>query len=182
MNHRGCTMTDMTWYNIMSGLDDAELVVLSGVGKSMDVATRGASLLISAGVPAIAIHATDLLHGPATVFKTRRVAVIFISHSGETDEVIRALRHLEGVTDQRICITSGCYSALARMSEHKMTYTMTLGTDSDSGPFNNLPTASAECQQRWVDAIANHFAVQNMHHLKFGHPAGEIGKRYDVVE
>jgi D-arabinose 5-phosphate isomerase GutQ len=101
-----------------------------------------------------------------------------LSNSGKTQEVIDAGSHVEEAAHFLLAITMDGYSDIAQMADRCMLYPI----PQDSGPFGRLPTESSECQQRWIDAIANHFAVQNKHNLKFGHPGGQIGKHYDTTD
>ena len=61
-------------------------VIITGVGKSGNVATKIAATLSSTGTPSIYLHAADATHGDLGMVETNDV-VIAISKSGNSQEI-----------------------------------------------------------------------------------------------
>src|SRR5512132_107473 len=69
-------------------------VVLLGVGKSGIIAQKIAATMTSSGTAAVYLHPSDALHGGLGIVNASD-AVLMLSNSGETDEVIAMLPHLK---------------------------------------------------------------------------------------
>jgi arabinose-5-phosphate isomerase len=65
-------------------------IVVTGMGKSGIVCRKIAATLSSTGSPAVFLHAAEAAHGDAGVF-VKGDTVVALSHSGETEEVLRLL-------------------------------------------------------------------------------------------
>ncbi|KAI8872264.1 SIS domain-containing protein [Ramicandelaber brevisporus] len=63
-------------------------IVFSAVGKSGHIATKIAATLSSLGCPAIFVHATEMLHGDMGRIVPGQDALVLLSQSGETAEVV----------------------------------------------------------------------------------------------
>ena len=61
-------------------------VIVTGIGKSANIATKIVATLNSTGTPAIFMHAADAIHGDLGNVQTEDV-VICISKSGNTPEI-----------------------------------------------------------------------------------------------
>src|SRR5215470_18103616 len=75
------------------------LVVVTGMGKSGIVARKIAATLNSTGTPSLYLHPAEALHGDLGML-VRGDAVLALSASGETDEILRLL-----ATIKRLCVT-----------------------------------------------------------------------------
>ena len=157
---------------------DAPMTVLTGVGKSYIVAQLGASLLQSVSVPAVAVHATDLLHGSLGLL-ARGGNLIAVSHSGRTAEVLAALSSVHrdsvgGVFVRRIMITGGDVPS-ARIADETFGYDI----DRDGSIHGTIPTKSVAAQLHiindWVEDIANLNTTDMLHR---NHPAGDLAGVY----
>ena len=65
-------------------------VVVSGMGKSGLIGQKIAATLASTGTPAFFLHPAEGIHGDLGML-ARRDALIAISNSGETEEVLKLL-------------------------------------------------------------------------------------------
>ena len=88
-------------------------VVVTGVGKSGIVGHKTAATLASTGTPAVFLNAAEALHGDMGVVCPGDV-VLMISHSGETDELLRMLPSMRkigvrsiGILGKPECTLSG---------------------------------------------------------------------------
>src|SRR5574344_21849 len=61
-------------------------VVVTGIGKSANIATKIVSTLNSTGSPAIFMHAADAIHGDLGIIQPEDI-IICISKSGNTPEI-----------------------------------------------------------------------------------------------
>lgn len=159
-------------------------VVLTGVGKSFDVARLGASLFQSVGMTAIAISATDLLHGGFGVFPANsRSTLVMITHSGRTAEVLEVARHARElrVSSRReietVMITGRMASNLvAPHADHVLRYICPV----DGSRHGTIPSVSTTAQLAWLNLIACCEAdVQSRDELALNHPAGNLASVYE---
>jgi len=75
-------------------LDCQGRVVVTGMGKSGHIAGKIAATLASTGTPAFFLHPAEAGHGDLGMI-TRTDAVLALSNSGETPELILLLPHLK---------------------------------------------------------------------------------------
>ena len=158
-------------------------IVLTGVGKSYEVARLGASLLQTVSLPAQAIHATDLLHGGFGIFTPGRTAtLVLLSNSGQTREVLDVVDHVRqlrvhGRIIQLVAITSSnSANALAQRVNHVLSY----DCPTDGSRHGTIPTVSTTAQLAWLNVIACAEAnLQTVETLALAHPAGNLATVYE---
>ena len=150
-------------------------VVITGMGKSANIAQKIVATLNSTGTPAIFMHAADAIHGDLGNVQKEDV-VICISKSGDTPEIVALLPLVKHLGNQLIAITGNIESTLGKQAD------LVLNTyvEKEACPNNLAPTTSTTAQLAMGDALAvcllkmrgfdsNDFA-------KF-HPGGALGKR-----
>src|SRR5262249_54962811 len=71
-------------------------VIATGMGKSGIIARKIAATLSSTGTPAYFLHPAEAIHGDLGVIRADDV-IIALSHSGETDELIRLLEAIKRI-------------------------------------------------------------------------------------
>lgn len=164
------------FYNALA--DCKGSLVFSGVGKSSLIAKRFVQMLLSIGVKARFLNATDALHGDLGAVDTNDI-FIALSKSGETDELIALLPYIKGRVEK--CLSMVCYaeSQLERLSD----LTLTLPLNEELCPFNLAPTTSSSLQMLAADVLI--VALMERRSLTKdvyaeNHPAGLIGKRLCV--
>src|SRR3981081_533455 len=86
---------------------------LPGRGKSGHVAGKIAATLASTGTPAFFLHPAEAGHGDLGMI-TRVDAVLALSNSGETPELVLLLPHLKRLAVPLIVMTGRTDSTLAR--------------------------------------------------------------------
>lgn len=162
----------LDWFN-------STCIVLTGVGKSFDVARLGASVLQSVGLPAQAIHATDLLHGGLGVLESYpTTTVLTLSHSGRTREVLDVINHLNSLPTiiTTVAITCSARSLLAGAVQHTLNYRCV----ADGSRHGTIPTVSTTAQLAWVNIIACAYAdTTSAAELALYHPAGTLAVVYE---
>lgn len=92
-------------------------VILTGVGKSGIVAHKIAATMACAGIPAFFLHAAESFHGDLGAVQQQDV-VIFISNSGNSDEIKRGLvQALKRIGVKLIAFTAKPDSILGQHSD-----------------------------------------------------------------
>ena len=79
-------------------------VVVTGVGKSGLVGQKISATLASTGTPSLALHSGEAVHGDLGRIRGEDV-VLALSHSGETEEVVRLIPLLRRFGVPLIAIT-----------------------------------------------------------------------------
>jgi arabinose-5-phosphate isomerase len=156
-------------------LDCRGRVVVTGMGKSGHIAGKLAATLASTGTPAFFVHPGEASHGDVGMI-TRDDAVIALSNSGETDEILTILPVIKRLGIPLITFTGNAGSTLARMA----TVHLDIGVPAEACPLNLAPTASTTAALGVGDALA----VALLRARGFteddfarSHPAGTLGRR-----
>lgn len=166
----------LTWFQ-------SSKVVLTGVGKSFDVAQLGASVLRSVGLAAQAIHATELQHGGFGVFYPGcSSTLVLLSHSGRTREVFDVLEYVRVLRNNgRVIRTVGITmiyqdNPLALRVQHCMGYSSIV----DGSRHGTIPTVSTTAQLAWLNVVACAQAdLLSREQLALNHPAGTLATIYE---
>ena len=91
-------------------------VVLTGIGKSGIIAKKIAATLASTGTPAFLLHPAEALHGDLGMV-SKGDAVIAISNSGQSQELLAMLPYFKRLGIPVIAITNNPQSELAKRSD-----------------------------------------------------------------
>jgi arabinose-5-phosphate isomerase len=156
-------------------LSCAGTVIVTGVGKSGDIAQKIAATLTSTGAPAYFLHPSDAMHGGLGLARAGDV-VIALSNSGETDELILMLPSFSRRGIKIIALTGGLSSTLARHA----TVVLDASVGEEACPLNLAPTASTTVALALGDALAlTLMEAKGLTQDDFAanHPAGQLGKR-----
>src|SRR5687767_15916080 len=79
-------------------------VIVTGMGKSGIICRKIAATLASTGTPAFFLHPAEAVHGDLGVIHAEDV-VIALSHSGETQEVLRVVEAIKRIGATLIAFT-----------------------------------------------------------------------------
>ena len=150
-------------------------VIVTGIGKSANIATKIVATFNPPGTPAIFMHAADAIHGDLGNIQIDDV-VICISKSGNTPEikVLAPLIHNSG--NKIIAVTGNPNSFLA----NKADYVLNTYVEKEACPNNLAPTSSTTAQLVLGDALAVCLLEQRDFSSKdFAkyHPGGTLGKK-----
>lgn len=154
---------------------DGMQVIVSGLGKSGNIAAKIAASLTSTGTPAVCMHPVDALHGDLGIVSQRH-ALIALSRSGNTDELTRFILNFRRLGGPVIGITQGRKSKLADVCDHLLL----LPDLPESGPLGLAPTTSCAMMLAMGDALAmallhaRGFAAEDFASY---HPDGSLGRR-----
>ena len=153
-------------------------VVLTGVGKSADVARKIVATLNSTGSPALFVHAGDAVHGDLGGIQDGDV-VLCLSKSGRSAEIEALAPLIKAANNTLIAITGVSTSTLAKLADH----IILAGVEPEACPFDLVPTTSTSVQMALGDAIA----LCLMEAKGFGpedfarnHPGGTLGKKLTI--
>jgi arabinose-5-phosphate isomerase len=150
-------------------------LIVTGIGKSGHIAGKVASTLASTGSPAFFLHPAEASHGDLGMI-TREDAVIALSNSGETPELLLLLPHLARLGTPLITLTGRPESTLARAA----TVTLDVSVPEEACPLNLAPTASTTAMLAMGDALAvTLLEARGFTATDFArsHPGGALGRR-----
>lgn len=153
---------------------------LTGVGKSFDVAGKIAGTFNSTAARSYVLDPTKALHGDLGMVHPDDV-VLALSHSGESEELIRLLGPLRDLTSAVVALTGHPESTLARFADAVIAY----GDVEESGPLAMAPTTSTTVMMALGDALAAVLAANRQftpEDFARYHPAGSLGLKLARVE
>lgn len=150
-------------------------VVLCGMGKSGHIARKISATMASLGTASFFLHPAEAVHGDLGMV-TQADFIIMISHSGETEELIRLFPSLKVIGVKIAVITSNVHSTLAKECElvQIMPYVQ------EACCLNLAPTSSTTAVLAYGDALAVAASEENgfeEEDFALFHPAGTLGRR-----
>lgn len=156
-------------------LDCRGRVVVMGMGKSGHIGGKIAATLASTGTPAFFVHPAEAAHGDLGMVCDGD-AVLALSNSGESDEIIALLPALKRKNIVLLAVTSNPQSTLARHADIHIT----AAVSREACPLGLAPTSSTTAVLALGDALA--VALLNARAFTRGdfalsHPAGSLGRR-----
>ena len=155
-------------------LDRHGKVVVVGVGKSGNIGLKIAATLNSTGATAVVLDSQNALHGDLGLLSDGD-AVLALSYSGETRELLDLLPFIKRFEVKVISLTGNPQSTLARLSE----VTLDTSVEREACPLNLAPTSSSTAMLAMGDALAmvlleaRGFTEQDF--ARF-HPGGSLGR------
>jgi arabinose-5-phosphate isomerase len=150
-------------------------VIVTGVGKSANIATKIVATLNSTGTPSIFMHAADAIHGDLGNVQKEDI-VICLSKSGSTTEVKVLVPFIKKYGNKLIAITGNPNSFLGTNAD----FVLNTYVEKEACPNNLAPTTSTTAQLVMGDALAVCLlkvrGFSNNDFAKY-HPGGALGKR-----
>jgi arabinose-5-phosphate isomerase len=150
-------------------------VVVTGMGKSGIISHKIAATLASTGTAAFFLHPAEAFHGDLGVLQADDV-ILALSHSGETEELIRLLERIKRLGARLIALTGDMGSTLAQAAD----VALDCHVSEEACPLNLVPTASTTAALALGDALAMTLAaLKGFRQEDFAnlHPGGKLGKR-----
>jgi arabinose-5-phosphate isomerase len=150
-------------------------IAVTGMGKSGHIGGKIAATLSSTGTPAFFMHPGEASHGDIGMI-TREDAVLALSNSGETDEILTLVPAIKRLGVPLIAFTGNSTSTLARVA----TVHLDIGVPAEACPLNLAPTASTTAALAVGDALAvallkaRGFTEED---FARSHPSGALGRR-----
>ena len=150
-------------------------IIVTGIGKSANIATKIVATFNSTGTPSIFMHAADAIHGDLGNVQKDDV-VICISKSGNTPEIKVLIPLIKNYGNKIVAITGNIESYLGEHAD----FTLNAYVEKEACPNNLAPTTSTTAQLVLGDALAvcllNSRGFSSKDFAKY-HPGGALGKR-----
>jgi len=155
-------------------LDQRGKIVVVGVGKSGNIGLKIAATLNSTGATAVVLDSQNALHGDLGLLSDGD-AVLALSYSGETRELLDIMPFIKRFEVNVISITGNTQSTLAQLSE----VTLDSSVEREACPLHLAPTSSSTAMLAMGDALAmvlleaRGFTEKDF--ARF-HPGGSLGR------
>lgn len=166
---------DISFDQAVQALAGAKQVICSGIGKSGNIAQKMAATFTSTGTPAVYMHPVEALHGDLGIVSDEH-ALIALSRSGNTEEVVRFVNHFRRLGGSVIVINQAEESRLSELAN----VAIRLPEAPEAGPYNLAPTTSCVMMLALGDALAmalldaRGFTADDFARY---HPEGSLGRR-----
>ncbi len=159
---------------LLATLDAGGLVVVTGVGKSLQIAEKMSAIFASTGTRSIVLNPVQAMHGDLGMVAPRDV-LLALSFSGESEELLRLVPAVRRHGLKVVALTGKAASSLAKLSD----IVLEIPCGPEACPFGMAPTTSATATMAMGDALAmtmieaRRFDKQS---YALNHPAGAIGR------
>ena len=150
-------------------------IIISGVGKSGNIAGKIAASFTSTGIPAIYLNPVDASHGDMGVVEKNDILII-LSNSGESHELADLINFSKKKKIKIISITSSKKSLLSKNSD----INLLLPRHSEADKLKTIPTTSTTMSLAIGDALCcSVLSLRKFDKKSFSelHPGGKIGKK-----
>jgi arabinose-5-phosphate isomerase len=161
-----------------AALEKGGKIIVTGVGKSGKVGQKIASTLCSTGSLAVFLHPTEGLHGDLGVLSSQDVVLAF-SYTGNTDELVRLLPSIKGMSVPVIGVGGNPHSRIAQQCDVWIDGEV----EQEACPHNLAPTSSTTLALALGDAMA--LALMQLRGFDaqafaLNHPGGSLGRRLNL--
>ena len=187
IRHEGETLLDLsqalgnTFHQAVELIHTCEgTIVVSGMGKAGLVGQKISATLCSTGTRSIFLHPAEAIHGDLGRLHADDL-VLMLSHSGETDEVLRLLPAVAEFSIPMIAITGSSDCTLGQAA----TVSLELGELEEADPNRLAPSTSTTAMMALGDALAlvvcrlRGFQAPDFARL---HPGGSLGLKLALVD
>lgn len=130
-------------------LNNRGKIVVCGVGKSGNIGHKIAATFNSTGATAVVMDSQNAVHGDLGLLSDGD-AVMLLSYSGETRELIDLLPFIKRFAVRIIALTGSSSSTLSRFSE----VTLDTSVEREACPLNLAPTSSSTAMLVMCDTLA----------------------------
>ena len=154
-------------------------IIISGVGKSGNIAAKIAASFTSTGIPSIYLNPVDASHGDMGIVEKNDVLII-LSNSGESHELTDLINFSKKQSIKIISITSISKSLLSKNSD----INLILPFHTEADKLQTIPTTSTTMSLALGDALCcavlslRKFDKKSFSEL---HPGGKIGKKLKTL-
>lgn len=150
-------------------------LIVSGMGKSGLIGRKISATLASLGTESFFLHPGEAYHGDLGMIG-KGDAVLAISNSGETEELLKLIPFIKEQKNLLISMTGKSQSTLAKNSD----FHINVGVDEEACHHQLAPTSSTTNALVMGDAIAIALSqARNFQPEDFAkfHPGGSLGKK-----
>ena len=155
-------------------------IIISGVGKSGNIAGKIAASFTSTGIPAIYLNPVDASHGDMGIVEKNDVLII-LSNSGESHELTDLINFCKKKKIKIISITSSNKSLLSKNSD----INLMLPSHIEADKLQIIPTTSTTMSLALGDALCcSVLSLRKFDKKSFKelHPGGKIGKKLKTLD
>ena len=150
-------------------------VLVAGVGKNSNIASKIAETMASLGIPSMALNVSHLGHGDFGFIGPKDV-IIHISRSGQTREMLVAMEHIKLIRQEVAQILIHCKKD--KVANPHADIELFIGAVAEGDEFGLAPTTSTTALLSILDCVsvqASHNAgFKRLDFLKY-HPDGALG-------
>ena len=154
-------------------------IIISGVGKSGNIAGKIAASFTSTGLPAIYLNPVDASHGDMGIIGKDDVLII-LSNSGESQELSDLINFSKKKKIKIILITSTSNSLISKNSD----INLILPTHKEADRLQIIPTTSTTMSLALGDALCcSVLCLRKFDKKSFSelHPGGKIGRKLKTL-
>ena len=154
-------------------------IIISGVGKSGNIAGKIAASFTSTGIPAIYLNPVDASHGDMGIVEKSDILII-LSNSGESNELADLINFSKKKKIKIISITSIKKSLLSKNSD----INLILPSHREADKLQTIPTTSTTMSLALGDALCcSVLSLRKFDKKSFVelHPGGKIGKKLKTL-
>lgn len=154
-------------------------LILMGIGKSGHIAQKISATLSSTGTSSFFVHPTEAAHGDLGMID-KNDAILILTNSGETKEIIAILPALKRCTSNIFTLTNNIQSTIAKAGK----ISLVINAAEEACPLDLAPTSSTTIALAFGDALAialleaRGFSKDD---FAKSHPAGQIGKKLTTL-
>ena len=124
-------------------------LIIMGIGKSGHIAQKISATLSSTGTPSFFIHPTEAAHGDLGMID-KKDAILILSNSGETKEIIEILPALKRCAGSIFTLTNNADSTIAKIGDIHIL----IEVNEEACPLDLAPTSSTTLALVFGDALA----------------------------
>ncbi len=154
-------------------------IIISGVGKSGNIAGKIAASFTSTGIPAIYLNPVDASHGDMGIVEKNDILIV-LSNSGESHELSDLINFSKKKKIKIISITSTSKSLLSKNSD----INLILPSHKEADKLQTIPTTSTTMSLALGDALCcSVLSLRKFDKKSFSelHPGGKIGKKLKTL-
>ncbi len=154
-------------------------IIISGVGKSGNIAGKIAASFTSTGIPAIYLNPVDASHGDMGIIEKNDILII-LSNSGESHELSDLINFSKKKKLKIISITSTDKSLLSKNSD----ISLVLPDHKEADKLQIIPTTSTTMSLALGDALCcSLLSIRKFDKKSFSelHPGGKLGKKLKTL-
>lgn len=150
-------------------------IVVCGMGKSGLIGKKIAATFASIGRPAVFMHPTEAIHGDLGMLMPGD-CFLSISNSGETDELLQLIPHINRLALPHICICAVKNSTLAKHAD----FVLDIAIEKEASNLPAVPMASAIASLAMGHALAAvliELSGFRQEDFALYHPGGSLGRK-----
>lgn len=154
-------------------------LIISGVGKSGNIAAKIAASFTSTGIPSVFLNPVDASHGDMGIVRVDDILIV-LSNSGESHELSDLLDFAKKQSIKIISICSNKKSLLAKNSD----INLILPPHQEADKLSTIPTTSTTMALALGDALCCcllDLREFDKKAFKLLHPGGKIGKKLKTL-